>query len=159
MERDPPGEDVRVLPGDTASGASVIYIINQEDRYRLEALNGARPKWTRPGWPLPVIEETRSPGAGATVGADDSEINGGGIGVPGSVFTPFRQDRQSAGVTTSTRIDADRRRGQLRMPDKGARLASHIGAEARDKDVHSDRRNFPWSPENVLVDTPAAGFK
>ena len=40
-------------------------------------------------------------------------------------------------------------------PDKGARLASHIGAEARDKEVHSDRRNFPWSPENVLVDTVA----
>ena len=27
--------------------------------------------------------------------------------------------------------------------------------EARDKDVNSDRQNFPWSPENVLVDTVA----
>ena len=49
MERDPPGEDVRDLPGATASGTSVI---NQEERYRLEPPNGARPKWTRPGQPL-----------------------------------------------------------------------------------------------------------
>ena len=41
------------------------------------------------------------------------------------------------------------------MPGKGARAASHMGAEARDKDVNSDRRNFPWSLENVLVDTVA----
>ena len=41
------------------------------------------------------------------------------------------------------------------MPGKVARGASHIGAEAQDKDVNSDRRNFPWSPENVLVDSVA----
>ena len=91
MERDPPGEDVRDLPGDTTSGASVI---NQEERYRLELPNGARPKWTRPGRTLfSVIEEPRSPGAGATVGADDSEINGDGMGVLDPVSPPFRQDR------------------------------------------------------------------
>ena len=27
--------------------------------------------------------------------------------------------------------------------------------EARDKDVSPDRRNVPWSPENVLIDTVA----
>ena len=59
MERDPPGEDVRDLPGATASGRSVT---NQEERHRLEPPNGARPKWTRPGGPLPFIEEPRSPG-------------------------------------------------------------------------------------------------
>ena len=57
-------------------------------------------------------------------------------------------------MTTPTRMDADRRGGprapEGRMPDKGACVASHIGAEARDKDVNSNRRNFPWSPENVL---------
>ena len=41
------------------------------------------------------------------------------------------------------------------MPGKGARVASHIGAEARDKDVNSAHRHFPWSPENLLVDTVA----
>ena len=41
------------------------------------------------------------------------------------------------------------------MPGKGARVASHIGAEARDKDVNSGHQNFPWSPEKVLVDTVA----
>ena len=77
MERDPPGEDVRDLPGATASGTSII---NQEEPHWLEALNGARPKWTRPGRPLPIIEEPRRPGAGATVAADDSEMNGGRMG-------------------------------------------------------------------------------
>ena len=42
------------------------------------------------------------------------------------------------------------------MPGKGACVASYMGVEARDKDVNSDRRNFPWSPENVLVDTVAS---
>ena len=62
MERNLPAEDARDLPGETASGASVI---NQEERCRLEPHNGARPKWTRLGRPLPVIEEPSSPGAGA----------------------------------------------------------------------------------------------
>ena len=74
-ERDPPGEDVRDMPGATASRTSVI---NQEEQYQLEPPNGARPKRTRLGRPLPIIEEPRSPGAGAIVGADDSEMNGAG---------------------------------------------------------------------------------
>ena len=156
MERNLPGEDVQDLPGDTAPGVSVI---NQEERYRLEPPNGARPKWTRSGRALPVIEEPSSPGAGATVDADDFERNGGEMGVPSPVLPPLRQDQQGAGVTTPTQIDADRR-GGLRgpegwMPGKGASAASHIGAEAWDKDVNSDRQHFPLSPENVLVDTVA----
>ena len=58
-------------------------MINQEEWYWLEPANGARPKWTRSGWPLPVIEEPSSPGTGATVGANDFEWNGGETGVPG----------------------------------------------------------------------------
>ena len=73
MEQDLSGEDVRDLPGDTASGTSVT---NQEERYRLERPNGARLKWTRPGLPLSVIEEPRSPGARATVGVDGPGMNG-----------------------------------------------------------------------------------
>ena len=44
---------------------------------------------------------------------------------------------------------------EARLPDKGTQLASHIFAEARDKDVNSDQRDFPWTLENVLVDTVA----
>ena len=81
------------------------------------------------------------------------------MGVPGPVLPLFRQDQQGAGVTAPTRRDADRHGGSRGpegwMPGKGARVASHIGAEARDKDVNSDRQHFPWSPENVLVDTVA----
>ena len=94
------------------------------------------------------------------MGADDFEMNGGEMGVLGPVLPPFRQDRQGAGVTTPTQMDADRRGGPQApegwMSDKGARVASQIGAEAQDKDVNSDRRNFLWSPENVLVDTVAS---
>ena len=111
MEWDPPGEDVRDLPGVTASGTSVI---NQEERYRLEPPNGARPKWTRPGRPLPVIEEPRSPGAGATVETDGPGMNGGGMRVPAPVLPPLRQDRQSCRGMTPTRMDADRLGGPRR---------------------------------------------
>ena len=79
MEQDPPGEDVRDLPGSTASGASVT---NQQERYRLEPLNGAQPKWTHPGLPLPVIEEHHSPGSGATVDMYGPGMNWGGMRVP-----------------------------------------------------------------------------
>ena len=58
---------------------------NQEERYRLEPPNRARPKWTRPGRPLPVIEE---PGAGATVGVDGPGMNGSGIRVPAPALPP-----------------------------------------------------------------------
>ena len=72
---DPPGEEVRDLPGTTASGAPVI---KQEELYRLEPPNGARPKWNHPGWPLPLIEEPRGPGAEATGGMDGLEMMGAG---------------------------------------------------------------------------------
>ena len=89
MKRNLPAEDARDLPGETASGASVM---NPEEQYRLEPPNGARPKWTRSGRPLPVIEEPSSPGARATVGADDFERNGGETVVPDQGLPPFWQD-------------------------------------------------------------------
>ena len=104
------------------TGRSVIRT-NQEERYRLEPPNGARPKWTHPGRPLPVIEEPRSLGTRATVGVDGPEMNGGGVRVPAPALPPLRQDRQSAGVATHTRMDADRQGGfrapEARLPDKG----------------------------------------
>ena len=53
-------------------------VTQQEELYRLEPPNGVRPKWNRPGRPLPVIEEPRGPGAEATGGMDGSETNGAG---------------------------------------------------------------------------------
>ena len=53
-ERDPPGEEIRDLPGATISGAPVTQ---QEEWFRMERLHGARPKWNRLGRPTPVIEE------------------------------------------------------------------------------------------------------
>ena len=79
--------------------------------------------------------------------------------VPAPMLPPLRQDRQSAGVATPPRMDADRHGGfrtpEAWLPGKEPRLASHIFAEARDKDVIPDRRDLPWSPENVLIDTVA----
>ena len=77
----------------------------------------------RSGRPLPVIEEPSSPGAGATVGADDFERNGGETGVPAPVLPPLRQGQQGAGVATPMQIDVDRRGGprgpEGRMPWQG----------------------------------------
>ena len=148
-------ERVPDLPGATTSGTSVT---NQEELYRLEPPNGTRPKWTRPGRSLPVIEEPSRQGAGATVGVDGPGMNGGGIRVPAPALPPLQQDRQSAGVATPTRMDADSHGGlpgPRGMADKETRLASHVFAETRDKDVISDRRDLPWSPEHVLIDRVA----
>ena len=65
-------------PGYTGGTALGTSVKNQEEWYRLEPPNGTRPKWTRPGRPLPVIEELRSPGARATVGVDGPRMNGAG---------------------------------------------------------------------------------
>ena len=102
--------------------------------------------------------EVDPPGGGSYSGCGWSGMNGGGIRVPAPALPLLRQDRQSAGVATPTRMDADRHGGfrtpEARLPGKGTRLASHVFAEARDKDVNSDR-DLPWSPAKVLVDTVA----
>ena len=67
--------------------------------------------------------------------------------------------RGCVGVVTPPRRDADRHGGirapEIRLPQKGTRVAPQIFTEARDRDVGPDRRKIPWSPENVLVDTVA----
>ena len=72
---------------------------------------------------------------------------------------PPRQDRPSAGVVTPPRRDADRHGGlrapETQLPNKGTRVASQGFTEALDRDVVPDRRDVPWSPENVLIDTVA----
>ena len=42
-----------------------------------------------------------------------------------------------------------------RLPPRGTRVAPQIFTEARERDVSLDRRNVPWSPENILIDTVA----
>ena len=44
---------------------------------------------------------------------------------------------------------------ETRLPHKGTRLAPQFFIEARKRDVGPHRRNIPWSPENVLIDTVA----
>ena len=62
-----------------------------------------------------------------------------------------------AGVVTPPRRDADGHWGLrapgTRLPQRGTRVAPQLFTEARDKDVGSDRRNVPWSPENIFIDT------
>ena len=41
------------------------------------------------------------------------------------------------------------------MPPRGTRVAPQMFTEPRNEDVSSDRRNMPWSPENILIDTVA----
>ena len=40
-----------------------------------------------------------------------------------------------------------------RLPPRGPRVAPQIFTEPRNEAVGSDRRNIPWSPENILIDT------
>ena len=44
---------------------------------------------------------------------------------------------------------------ESRVPPRGSRVATQIFTEPRDEDVSSDRRNVPWSPENMWIDTVA----
>ena len=157
-ERDPPGEEIRELPGATVSGAPVTQ---QEVWFRMEPLHGARPKWNRPGRPTLVVEEPRGLGAEATGGGGmvGLEATEGGMRVPAPQLPLPRQDTPGAGVVTPPRRDVDRHGGLwapgIRLSQKGTRVAPQIFTEARDKDVGPDHRNVPWSPENVLIDTVA----
>ena len=76
------------------------------------------------------------------------------LGLP----TP-RRDVKGAGARTPPRRDADGH-GGLRAPgtqlrQQGTRVAPQIFPESGVPDVSTDRRNVPWSPENVLIDTVA----
>ena len=97
-----------------------------------------------------MIDEPRSPGAEITGGMDGHEMNGGGMRAPAPKLPLLRQDRPSAGVVTPSWRDSNRHGGF-----RGTRVASQVFTEARDKDVIPDRRDVPWSPDNVLIDTVA----
>ena len=124
----------------------------QEEWYRMEPPNGARPKWNRPGQLRNPEAWGQKPQGVWTV----SETKEGGMRAPAPKLPPPHQDRSGAGVVTPPRRDADRHGGlrapETQLPHKGTRVAPQIFTEARDKDVGLDRRNVPWSPENVLID-------
>ena len=131
----------------------------QDEWFRMELLHGAGPKWNRLGGPALVIEEPRGLEEAAAGGIDSLEVTEGVIGAPAPQLPLPRQDTLGVGVVTHLRRDADGH-GVLRAPgtrlyNKGTRVAPQIFTEARDKDGGPDRRNVPWSPDKVLIDTVA----
>ena len=85
--------------------------------------------------------------------------DGGWDESPGSAVATASPGYVGAGAVTPPRRDAGGH-GGLRAPgtrlsNKGTRVAPQIVTEARDKDGGLDRRNVPWSPDSVLIDTVA----
>ena len=120
-------------------------------------LLGARPKWNRAGRPSGVTKEPRGLEAEVSgIKADqDVEVRG----APAPSLPLFRRNVQEVeGVTPPRRYVQDH--GGLRIPDsrlppRGTRVTPQIFTEPRSEDRSLDRRNVPWSPENILVDTVA----
>ena len=142
-EHDPPGADIRDVP--EAWGP------------QREPLHGARPKWNRAGRPPVVHEEPGGLEIEATGGMADRDVEE--RGAPAAPLPLHRQNMQEAEVVTPPRREVNGHGGLRapgsRLPPRGTRVASQIFTEARDRDVSSDRRNVPWFPENILIDTVA----
>ena len=148
-ERDPLGADIRDVP--EASGTQ------REDWVHMEPLHGARSKWNRAGRPPVVPEEPRVLEAEATGGVAGRDIEE--RGAPAPPLPLHRQNMQEAEVATPPRRGVNGHWG-LRAPGShlppwGTRVAPQIFMEARERDVSLDRRNVPWSPENILINTVA----
>ena len=129
----------------------------REDWLLMEPLNGARPKWNRAGCPPVVPEKSRVLDAEATGGAVGWDMEE--RGAPAPLLPLYRQNMQEAEVATPLRREVNGH-GGLRapgsqLPQRGSRVAPQIFTDARARDVSSDRRNVPWSPENILIDTVA----
>ena len=80
-------------------------------------------------------------------------------GVPAPSLPLLRQNMQEGdGVTPPKRKDQGHgglRGSESRLPPRGSQVPPQIFTEPRNEDVSSDRRNVPWSPENILIDTVA----
>ena len=148
-ERDPPGVDIRdVLE---------VSDTQHEDWFHTEPLRGARPQWNVAGRPPVVPEEPRvieAEATGGVVGRDIEEC-----GAPAPLLPLDRQNMQETEVVTPPRREVNGHGGLhapgSRLPPRGTRVAPQIVTEVRARDVSSDRRNGPWSPENILIDTVA----
>ena len=80
-------------------------------------------------------------------------------GAPAPPLPLFRRNLHEAEGVPPPRRDVQDN-GGLRMPEsplppRGPRVAPQIFTEPRSENRSSDRRNVPWSPENILVDTVA----
>ena len=147
--RDPPGADIRDVP--EASGTQ------REDWFHMEPLHGAQPKWNQVGRPPVVPEEPRGSEAEATGSMAGRDVEERGAPAP---HLPLpQQNMQEAEVVRPPRREVNGHGGLRapgsRLPLRGTRVAPQIFTEARDRDVGSDRRSVPWSPENILIDTVA----
>ena len=91
--------------------AAILFYASQEEHYRLEPPNGARPKWSGHERQLHSIEEPRSPGMGATVNRCGPGTDPDGMGDPATSLPTFQhvqQHRQSAGLPgNGTQVDCD----------------------------------------------------
>ena len=94
-EWDRPREDIREFSGVTASGTTAA---SQEERYRLELPNGARPKWSLHELPLHNIEEPRSPGMGATVNRGGPGTDPSGMGERPRFYQHFNRTDKVPGL-------------------------------------------------------------
>ena len=96
-ERDPPGEEIRHLPGATVSVAPVTQ---QKEWFRMEPLYGARPKWNCLGRPTLVIEEPRGLRAEVAGGIDSLKATEGGMRALAPQLPPPCQDMPGTGVVS-----------------------------------------------------------
>ena len=125
----------------------------REEWFHMEPLHEAWPKWNQAGRPTVVHEEPRGLEVEATGCMDGLDVEE--RGAPAPPLSLPRRNMQETGVVTRPRREVDGHGGLRapgpRLPPKGTRVAPQIFTEARDKDVGSDRRNVPWSPENILA--------
>ena len=148
-ERDSPGADIRDVP--EALGTQ------REDWFHMEPLHGARPKWNQTGRPTVVFEEPRGLEVDAARGIAGRDVEE--RGAPAPPLPLPRQNMQEAGVVTPPRREVnghgDLRALGSRLSPRGTQVAPLIFTEARYRDVGSNCRSVPWSPENILIDTVA----
>ena len=129
----------------------------REDWSHMEPLNRARPKWNRVGRPSGAPEEIRGLEAEATGGRAGQDVEE--HGAPAPPLPLHRQNLQEAEGVTPPRREVQGHGGLRapgsRLPLRGTRVAPQIFTEPRNEDFSSDRRNVPWSLENILVDMVA----
>ena len=90
----------------------------------------------REGWP----RRGGARGSGSTIATASAEHVGGGRG---------NATEEGGSGTWGLRAPGSR------LPPRGTQVSPQIFTEPRNEDISSDRRNVPWYPENILIDTVA----